>query len=79
MFEWDRTALSKTCGTVGTWCSNFFSEGEDEGRDISHELDVLDLTAEVANEMYYLKLIAKELGDTSGYGSGQPSSTGLPG
>ena len=43
-----------------------FSEGEDEGRDISHELDVLDLTAEMANEMYYLREMARELGDTAG-------------
>jgi glycogen debranching enzyme len=43
-----------------------FSEGEDEGRDISHQLDVLDLTVEVANEMYYLGQMAKELGDQQG-------------
>src|SRR3989339_374296 len=41
-------------------------EGMDEGRDISHELDVLDLTSEVANEMFYLKSMAKELGDSAG-------------
>ncbi len=37
-----------------------------EGRDISHDLDCLDLSSQTANEMYYLKLMARELGDQAG-------------
>ncbi len=37
-----------------------------EGRDISDEIDCLDLSSQTANEMYYLKLMAQELGDSSG-------------
>ena len=37
-----------------------------EGRDISNEIDCLDLSSQTANEMYYLKLMARELGDTAG-------------
>lgn len=37
-----------------------------EGRDISNEIDCLDLSCQTANEMYYLKLMANELGDTAG-------------
>ena len=66
MFEWGPYGIIENVRDGWNVVFQLFSEGEDEGRDISHELDVLDLTAEVANEMYYLKLIAKELGDTSG-------------
>ena len=66
MFEWGPYGIIENVRDGWNVVFQLFSEGEDEGRDISHELDVLDLTAEVANEMYYLRLIAKELGDTSG-------------
>jgi len=66
MFEWGPYGIIENVRDGWNVVFQLFSEGEDEGRDISHELDVLDLTAEVANEMYYLKLSAKELGDTAG-------------
>jgi hypothetical protein len=66
MFEWGPYGIIENVRDGWNVVFQLFSEGEDEGRDISHELDVLDLTAEVANEMYYLKLAAKELGDTAG-------------
>lgn len=37
-----------------------------KGRDISNELDCLDLSSQVANEMYYLDLMARELRDSTG-------------
>ncbi len=66
MFEWGPYGIIENVRDGWNVVFQLFSEGEDEGRDISHELDVLDLTAEVANEMHYLKLAAKELGDTAG-------------
>lgn len=66
MFEWGPYGIIENVRDGWNVVFQLFSGGEDEGRDISHELDVLDLTAEVANEMYYLKLIANELGDTAG-------------
>ncbi len=66
MFEWGPYGIIENVRDGWNVVFQLFSEGEDEGRDISHELDVLDLTAEVANEIYYLKLAAKELGDTAG-------------
>lgn len=66
MFEWGPYGIIENVRDGWNVVFQLFSEGEDEGRDISHELDVLDLTTEVANEMYYLKLAAKELGDTAG-------------
>lgn len=66
MFEWGPYGIIENVRDGWNVVFQLFSEGEDEGRDISHELDVLDLSAEVANEMYYLKLSAKELGDSAG-------------
>ncbi len=66
MFEWGPYGIIENVRDGWNVVFQLFSEGEDEGRDISHELDVLDLTAEVANEMYSLKQMAKELGDTAG-------------
>jgi hypothetical protein len=66
MFEWGPYGIIENVRDGWNVVFQLFSEGEDEGRDISHELNVLDLTAEVANEMYYLKLASKELGDTAG-------------
>lgn len=66
MFEWGPYGIIENVRDGWNVVFQLFSEGEDEGRDISHELDVLDLTAEVANEMHYLALSAKELGDTAG-------------
>lgn len=66
MFEWGPYGIIENVRDGWNVVFQLFSEGEDEGRDISHELDVLDLTAEVANEMYSLKQMAQELGDTSG-------------
>jgi hypothetical protein len=66
MFEWGPYGIIENVRDGWNVVFQLFSEGADEGRDISHELDVLDLTCEVANEMYYLGLMAKELGDTAG-------------
>lgn len=66
MFEWGPYGIIENVRDGWNVVFQLFSEGEDEGRDISHELDVLDLTAEVANEMWYLKMTAQELGDTAG-------------
>jgi hypothetical protein len=66
MFEWGPYGIIENVRDGWNVVFQLFSEGEDEGRDISHELDVLDLTAEVANEMYSLKQMAGELGDTAG-------------
>lgn len=37
-----------------------------EGKDISNELDCLDLSSQAADEMYYLNMMARELRDTAG-------------
>jgi hypothetical protein len=66
MFEWGPYGIIENVRDGWNVVFQLFSEGEDEGRDISHDLDVLDLTAEVANEMYSLKQMATELGDTAG-------------
>lgn len=66
LFEWGPYGIIENVRDGWNVVFQLFSDGEDEGRDISHELDVLDLTAEVANEMWYLKLTAQELGDTAG-------------
>jgi hypothetical protein len=66
MFEWGPYGIIENVRDGWNVVFQLFSEGTDEGRDISHELDVLDLTCEVANEMHYLGLMAKELGDTVG-------------
>jgi len=66
MFEWGPYGIIENVRDGWNVVFQLFSEGTDEGRDISHELDVLDLTCEVANEMHYLGLMAKELGDTAG-------------
>ena len=66
MYEWGPYGIIENVRDGWNVVFQLFSEGEDEGRDISHELDVLDLTAEMANEMYYLREMAKELGDTAG-------------
>jgi hypothetical protein len=66
LFEWGPYGIIENVRDGWNVVFQLFSEGEDEGRDISHELNVLDLTSEVANEMYYLAQMAKELGDLNG-------------
>jgi hypothetical protein len=66
MYEWGPYGIIENVRDGWNVVFQLFSEGEDEGRDISHELDVLDLTAEVANEMFCLKQMAEELRDTAG-------------
>lgn len=66
MYEWGPYGIIENVRDGWNVVFQLFSEGTDEGRDISHELDVLDLTSEVANEMFFLKSMAHELGDTSG-------------
>ncbi len=66
MFEWGPYGIIENVRDGWNVVFQLFSEGEDEGRDISHELDDLDLTTQVANEMYYLHRMAKELGDAQG-------------
>ena len=66
MYEWGPYGIIENVRDGWNVVFQLFSEGTDEGRDISHELDVLDLTAEMANEMYSLRAMAKELGDTAG-------------
>jgi len=62
MFEWGPYGIIKNVRDGWNVVFQLFSEGEDEGRDISDELDALDLTCQVANEVYHLYLMAKELG-----------------
>jgi hypothetical protein len=66
MYEWGPYGIIENVRDGWNVVFQLFSEGEDEGRDISHELEVLDLTAEMANEMYSLTLMARALGDTAG-------------
>lgn len=66
LFEWGPYGIIENVRDGWNVVFQLFSDGEDEGRDISSELNCLDLSAEVANEIYYLKLMAKELGDTAG-------------
>ncbi|MBK7258450.1 MAG: hypothetical protein IPI01_11740 [Ignavibacteriae bacterium] len=66
MYEWGPYGIIENVRDGWNVVFQLFSEGTDEGRDISHELDVLDLTAEMANEMYHLRQMARELGDTAG-------------
>jgi hypothetical protein len=66
MYEWGPYGIIENVRDGWNVVFQLFSEGEDEGRDISSELDALDLTLQMANEMYYLMLMAKELGDGAG-------------
>lgn len=66
MYEWGPYGIIENVRDGWNVVFQLFSEGKDEGRDISGELDALDLTAQVVNEMYYLKLMAQELGDSGG-------------
>lgn len=66
MFEWGPYGIIENVRDGWNVVFQLFSGGKDEGRDISHELDALDLTAQMANEMYHLKLMAAELGDRAG-------------
>ncbi len=59
----DRTASSRTSATAGMSCSSSFPTGKTKAGIFPAELDALDLTLEVANEMYYLRQMAAELGD----------------
>lgn len=62
MFEWGPYGIIENVRDGWNVVFQLFSDGADEGRDISRELDALDLTTQVANEMYYLKKMAEELG-----------------
>ncbi|MCG2716083.1 MAG: hypothetical protein L6422_07340 [Candidatus Marinimicrobia bacterium] len=66
LFEWGPYGIIENVRDGWNAVFQLFSEGEDEGRDISDELDALDLSCQVANEMYYLNLMAKELGNKKG-------------
>ncbi len=66
MFEWGPYGIIENVRDGWNVVFQLFSEGEDEGRDISDELEALDLTLQIANEMRYLQLMAKELGDAAG-------------
>ena len=66
LFEWGPYGIIENVRDGWNAVFQLFSAGEDEGRDISAELEDLDLSCMVANEMYYLKLMAAELGDTAG-------------
>ncbi len=66
MFEWGPYGIIENVRDGWNVVFQLFSNGEDEGRDISHELDVLDLTSEAANEMRALASMAKELKDDAG-------------
>ncbi len=62
MYEWGPYGIIENVRDGWNVVFQLFSEGEDEGRDISDELDALDLTCQVANEVYYLQKMAEELG-----------------
>ncbi len=66
MFEWGPYGIIENVRDGWNVVFQLFSGGEDEGRDISGDLEALDLTLEMANEMYYLRLMARELGDPAG-------------
>ena len=61
MFEWGPYGIIENVRDGWNVVFQLFSQGEDEGRDISDELDALDLTCQVANEIYYLREMAREL------------------
>lgn len=66
MYEWGPYGIIENVRDGWNVVFQLFSEGADEGRDISGELDALDLTTQVANEMYYLKKMAEELDISEG-------------
>lgn len=66
MYEWGPYGIIENVRDGWNVVFQLFSEGEDEGRDISGDLDALDLTLQMANEMYYLKTMARELSDAAG-------------
>ena len=66
MYEWGPYGIIENVRDGWNVVFQLFSGGEDEGRDISGELDALDLTTQMANEMYNLSLMARELADTTG-------------
>lgn len=66
LFEWGPYGIIENVRDGWNVVFQLFSGGEDEGRDISSELDALDLSVQVANEIFYLEKIARELGDKTG-------------
>ena len=66
LFEWGPYGIIENVRDGWNVVFQLFSEGEDEGRDISSELDALDLSVQVANEIYYMEKMARELGDKTG-------------
>ena len=66
MYEWGPYGIIENVRDGWNVVFQLFSEGEDEGRDISDELEALDLTCQVANEAYHLSLMARELDDREG-------------
>jgi hypothetical protein len=66
MFEWGPYGIIENVRDGWNAVFQLFSGGEDEGRDISGELDALDLTLQMANEMRCLRDMAAELGDPEG-------------
>jgi hypothetical protein len=66
LFEWGPYGIIENVRDGWNVVFQLFSQGQDEGRDISSELDALDLSVQVANEIYYLIKMAEELGDDKG-------------
>ncbi|HOX87347.1 MAG TPA: trehalase family glycosidase [bacterium] len=66
LFEWGPYGIIENVRDGWNVVFQLFSDGEDEGRDISAELEALDLSVQVANEMFYLEKMATELGDKQG-------------
>jgi len=66
MFEWGPYGIIENVRDAWNVVFQLFSEGQDEGRDISNQLEDLDLTCQVANEVFYLQKMANVLGDRKG-------------
>jgi hypothetical protein len=66
LLEWGPYGIIENVRDGWNAVFQLFSGGEDEGRDISDELEALDLCVQVANEMRWLREMALELGDRKG-------------
>jgi len=74
MYEWDLTELLRTSVTAGISLSVIFRRRRGPG--YFRWVDALDLTCQVANEIYYLRLMAEELVYQEDILSGPKSLTG---
>ena len=65
LFEWGPYGMIENVRDDWNVVFQLFAKSHTDTVDISNQLECLDLSCQVANEIYYIKLMAHELGHTS--------------